>query len=150
MLTEQEGIMASDGQSDSELEVEPVGYMRPPRQHQFRKGQKPPPRKKREMGREDAHELFWRVLQEPRRVLIDGKPVWASATELIVRLAYSEAEKGSPTLQRLVNQMLLEDDSPAAQEMPEIIVEPDHPEPETFTVEVPAGYQYINGCIKPK
>ncbi len=54
---------------------------------------------------------------------INGKVTWASSTELLVRRAYIEAEKGSPTVQRLLNQLLLENTN-AEDEMPGIEILP--------------------------
>src|SRR3954447_16775506 len=88
-----------------------VGYKRPPIEHQFRKGQKPPPRKKKPVAELDATMLFWKVLQEPRRAKINGKASWVTSAELIVRCAYTQAEKGSSTLQRLLNELLLNGDA---------------------------------------
>jgi hypothetical protein len=41
-----------------------VGYKRPPPETRFRKGQKPPPRKKKVVTPFSARDLFWKVLQE--------------------------------------------------------------------------------------
>lgn len=80
-----------------------VGYKRPPKEHQFRKGQKPPPRKpKVERGKESARRLLERLLREPRRVKLDGKIVWRSTGELIVRQALKVADGGSATIRRIL------------------------------------------------
>ena len=85
-----------------------VGYKRPPVETRFKKGQAPPPRKKKHRSKQnDPTQTFWEVLQEPRRAKINGKARWATTSELIVRTAFIEAEKGSPVLQRLLNQLLL-------------------------------------------
>ena len=85
-----------------------VGYKRPPVETQFKKGQKPPARKKKpELQEGDPTRIFWAVLQQPRRALINNKAQWATTAELIVRAAFIEAESGSSILQRLLNQMLL-------------------------------------------
>jgi hypothetical protein len=97
-----------------------VGYKRPPKEHQFKKGQKPPPRRKKDSPAINEVHLFWRVLQEPRRAKINGKPKWVTATELIVRRAFIEAEKGSSTVQRLLNQLLLEHDRASSEDEYEI------------------------------
>lgn len=85
-----------------------VGYKRPPVETQFKSGQKPPPRKKKcGVQQDDPTQIFWAVLQQPRRALINNKVQWATTAELIVRSAFIEAERGSSILQRLLNQMLL-------------------------------------------
>ncbi len=85
-----------------------VGYKRPPVETRFKKGQAPPLRKKKHRSKEDdPTQTFWEVLQESRRAMINGEVRWATTSELIVRTAFIEAEKGSPVLQRLLNQLLL-------------------------------------------
>jgi hypothetical protein len=102
-----------------------VGYKRPPVETRFQKGQKPPPRKKKVQAGISAKEVLWKVLQERRRVIIEGKAVWLTNAELICRRAFLEAERGSPVLGRLLNQLLMQADEPDREEMPEIIIVPD-------------------------
>ena len=103
-----------------------VGYKRPPVETRFKKGQKPPPRKKKVVAQLSMKDVFWKVLQEQRRFVVDGKAAWVTTADLVARRAFLEAEKGSPTLSRLLNQLLLASDDPAEEEMPEIICEPDY------------------------
>jgi len=85
-----------------------VGFKRPPVETRFQNGQAPPPRKKKPRSKQNnPTQTFWEVLQEPRRAKINGKVRWSTTSELIVRTAFIEAEKGSPVLQRLLNQLLL-------------------------------------------
>ena len=119
--------MSSDnGEQARSAKRSDVGYKRPPIETRFKKGQKRPPRKKKVVAQLSARDLFWKVLQERRRVVIDGKPLWLSNTDLIARRAFLEAEKGSPVLSRLLNQLLLAAETPADDELPEIICEPDY------------------------
>jgi hypothetical protein len=83
------------------------GYKTPPFERRFKKGQKPPPRKKKPAPDISNKEIFWRVLQERRRVEIEGKVLWLTNAELIARRAFLEADKGSAVLGRLLNQLLL-------------------------------------------
>lgn len=102
-----------------------VGYKRPPVETRFKKGQKPPPQKKKRVPKGDnTRHLFWAVLQEPRRTTSNGKARWVTTAELVVRMAYIEAERGSSTLQRLLNQLLLGKAKPDEDEMPEVVIEP--------------------------
>ena len=97
MADEEQGVRRTD-----------VGYKRPPVETRFKKDHAPPPRKKKHRSKQnDPTQTFWEVLQEPRRALINKKIRWATTSELIVRTAFIEAEKGSPVLQRLLNQLLL-------------------------------------------
>lgn len=83
-----------------------VGYKRPPVEHQFKKGQKPPPRKpKAKAEKESSRELLERLLNEPRRVVIDGKPAWRTTATLVMHRAYEAAEQGNHTLQRLLSEL---------------------------------------------
>lgn len=105
-----------------------VGYGRPPVETQFQKGQKPPPRKKKASAPPSVADLFWKVLNERRRVIFDGKPTWLRNSELIAHRAFLEAEKGSAVLNRLLIQLLLPRDEAPQDAMPEIIVDPTPPE----------------------
>ena len=79
--------------------------------------------------------LFWKVLQEPRRAKINGKTRWVTSAELIVRRAYTEAEKGSSTLQRLLNELLLNGDAEGSDDDYELRLEPDSGRSESGPVE---------------
>ncbi len=84
-----------------------VGYKRPPAEHQFKKGQKPPSRKlKGKAVGFSPTEILWDVLREQRRVTIDGKVRWISNADLIWRKAMQLAEIGNATMQRAVNSVL--------------------------------------------
>jgi hypothetical protein len=84
-----------------------VGYKRPPAEHQFKKGQKPPPRKPKAVRAElYPTEILWMVLREQRRVLIDGKVAWMPNVDLIWRKAMELAEAGNATMQRTVTSLL--------------------------------------------
>lgn len=88
-----------------------VGYKRPPVEYRFKKGQKPPPRKPRvEPKKESSSELLARLLNEPRRVAVDGKSVWLDTATLLIHLAYEAAEQGNHTLQRLLSEMHFADE----------------------------------------
>lgn len=85
-----------------------VGYKRPPVEHQFRKGQKPPPRKAKETSAKlSPIEILWHILKDCRPVVRKGKRVWISNTELILHKAFELAERGNPTMQRAVTALLL-------------------------------------------
>ncbi|MGI8705823.1 MAG: hypothetical protein ACR2JJ_08540 [Sphingomicrobium sp.] len=138
-------MSARDSKEPQKPKRTDVGYKRPPFETRYKKGQKRPPRKKKVTAHLSARDLFWKVLQERRRVVIDGKPVWLSNADLIARRSFLEAEKGSPVLSRLLNQLLLKADAPAEDEKPEIILDPDyqgdgpHVGVATIRVEPPAG-----------
>lgn len=86
-----------------------VGYKRPPREHQFKKGQKRPPRKPKEAASAAVplSEILRKVLHERRRVERDGKVSWATGAELVIRRAYLEAERGKAILRRELARLLL-------------------------------------------
>jgi hypothetical protein len=85
-----------------------VGYKRPPVEHQFKKGQKPPPRKaKATSAKLSPVEILWQILKECRPVSRKGKRAWISNTELILLKAFELAERGNPTMQRAVTDLLL-------------------------------------------
>jgi hypothetical protein len=88
-----------------------VGFGRPPEEHQFKKGQKRPARKKKpeEEGaaKVPLSHVLRKVLNEPRRVVINDKVRYVSGAELVIRRAYQEAEKGNATLRRELARLLL-------------------------------------------
>lgn len=116
--------MASDSDRPETKRTD-VGYKRPPVETQFKKGQKPPPRKTKTSPAMAAKEILWKVLQERRRVTIDRQTCWLSNAELVVRRALLEADKGSTVLRRLLNQLILDADIAADEMMPDVIIEPD-------------------------
>ena len=106
-----------------------VGYRRPPREHQFKKGHKPPPRKKKGQAAEvRMDQILRKVLHEPRRILISGKPKWVSGAELVILQAYQQAEKGNRMLRRELAKLLLSLDARASHDGPEVVTDPSAPE----------------------
>jgi hypothetical protein len=91
--------ISDDGSTSKRTDV---GYKRPPVETRFKKGQKPPARKKKAAPEFSAHDLLWKVLHDTRRVNHNGEIRWLTNAELIVRAAMLEAEKGSSTLHRLL------------------------------------------------
>jgi hypothetical protein len=105
-----------------------VGYGRPPRERQFKKGEKPPPRKKKDVPHEvPMSEAFRKVLEEERRVIIGGKAQWLTAADLIMKRAWQEAEKGSPTLRREVIRLMLSCEGVAPDQAPLVVTDPSKP-----------------------
>jgi hypothetical protein len=106
-----------------------VGYKRPPREHQFKKGQKPPPRKEKAVPDEvPISEILRLVLHEPRRATIGGKVAWVSSAELVIRKAYQEAEKGKAMLRRELARLLLSLESTTGEDPLQVVVDPHAPE----------------------
>ena len=100
-----------------------VGYKRPPVETRFKKGQKPPPRKKKAAPEFSAHDLLWKVLHDTRRVNHNGEVRWLTNAELIVRAAMLEAEKGSSVLHRLLARFwLFEEDGSAIEEVIPVVI----------------------------
>lgn len=80
-----------------------VGYKRPPQEHRFKKGGRPPPRKPKPDPREETPgDILWRVLQEQRRITNGQKVQWVSNAQLIVRRAFELTNKGNNALGRLL------------------------------------------------
>jgi hypothetical protein len=116
-----------------------VGYKRPPREHQFKKGQKPPPRKKKEGAEVRISEILRKVLHEPRRVAINGKVCWVSGAELVIRRAYQEAEKGNSTLRRELASLLLSVEAGASDLGLQVVIDPSAPQEATALRLMPAA-----------
>lgn len=105
-----------------------VGYKRPPREHQFKKGQKPPPRKKKDPFRAQSMSgAFRKVLTEDRRVVMGDKVRWVTSAELVMMRAWQEAEKGSATLRRELIRLLLSTEAPDADLSPLVTTDPSAP-----------------------
>jgi hypothetical protein len=105
-----------------------VGYGRPPIEKRFKPGQKPPPRKqKKELPELSGREILWRILQEERRILANGKVTWMRTSEIIIRKAYQLADGGNSTLQRLMSELLmrLSGEEDVAERMPSILLNQD-------------------------
>lgn len=116
-----------------------VGYKRPPPEHRFKAGQKPPPRKKKAVPDEvPISEILRKVLHEPRRATIGGKVKWVSSAELVIRKAYQEAEKGKAMLRRELARLLLSLDGGTCTEAFKVIIDPDTPENATGLRLVPS------------
>ena len=105
-----------------------VGYKRPPREHQFKEGEKPPPRKKKDTRREvPVSETFRKVLEEQRRVVVGGKVRWVTCADLVIMRAWQEAEKGSATLRREMLRLSLSSEAPALEQAPLVVTDPSAP-----------------------
>ncbi len=92
-----------------------------------RKAKKPPPRRKKNIEDASPRELLWAILQEERRVVIEGVPRWMRTSEIIIRKAFQLADAGKPTLQRLLSELLFSVDmNPDGKgEGPRVVIDPD-------------------------
>ena len=105
-----------------------VGYKRPPREHQFKEGETPPPRKKKDTRREvPVSETFRKVLEEQRRVVVGRKVRWVTGAELVMMRAWQEAEKGSATLRREMLRLSLSSEEPAPEQALLVVTDPSAP-----------------------
>ena len=119
---------ATSSASDSRLKRSDVGYKRPPREHQFKKGEKPPPRKKKEaIGQVPMSETFRKILDEPRRVIVGDKVRWLTVADLVMMRAWQEAEKGSATLRREIVRLSLSSEGPGLEQAPLVVTDPSAP-----------------------
>ncbi len=102
-----------------------VGYGRPPPEHQFKRGQKPHPRKRRRKEKESAQTVLWRILRETRRVEINGEIRWLPTSEVIIRKAYMLSDQGFPTIQRILTAIALAIVDQQEETLPRIETNPD-------------------------
>jgi hypothetical protein len=92
-----------------------VGYKRPPRQHQFKKGHRPKPRKPKPVTMpETPGECLMRILDEERRTVIGRKVRWISNAQLVIERAFQLANKGSATLRSLLLALVFADEPTTA------------------------------------
>ncbi len=89
-----------------------VGYKRPPVEHQFKAGQKPPPRKKRALVKVSTSQSLARILAEERRITIGKKASWLPTGHLLIEVAFQLAEKGNSAVARALADYLLAGDGP--------------------------------------
>lgn len=139
--------MAHEDSGSTTARSKNVGYCRPPVEHQFKPGQKPPPRKakpKKEQFKSSL-EALWKVLHEQRRLMVNGKVVWMSNAELIVRKAFKCAEKDdSPTISSLVGELMLVGDNQTLETPDQTLMDPDAtPGSNTYLVETRPGDEPI-------
>lgn len=99
---------SGDAQAAAAFGSYEVGYKRPPKEHQFKKGQKPQPRKpKAAARRRSPQRLLAQLMAERKRAEIGGKVVWTTTAELVVRTAFKLAAK-SPSIQKLLLELRLQ------------------------------------------
>lgn len=85
-----------------------VGYGRPPKEHQFKPGNKPPPRKRSIKPKEPTTaELLWTILQEDVRTTSAGRVRWMTKAEVLYRKAHELADHGSPAMRRLIMELMM-------------------------------------------
>ena len=89
-----------------------VGYKRPPVEHRFKPGQKPPPRKKRAAKPKSRAQLLAMTLREEQRIEIGGKVRWCTKAELLLLVAFQLAERGNPSVSRALADYLLAHEEP--------------------------------------
>jgi len=105
-----------------------VGYRRPPVEHQFKPGQKPPPRKKRERTTLGTTQTLTMILAEKRRLVRGNKVRWYSNAELIIEVAFQLAEKGNSTVMRaLADYLMAHDKTELISDEPLVEYQPDGP-----------------------
>lgn len=103
-----------------------VGYKRPPVEHQFKRGQKPPPRKKHTRKPATATQLLTKILGEERRLKRGTKAGWYTNGFLLMEVAFQLAEKGNSTVLRLLTDYMMAGDGPEAlNDQPRMEYDPD-------------------------
>jgi len=94
--------------ADPPIKRTDVGYKRPPREHQFKKGNKPKPRKaKPKPDIFNPVELLRDLLAEERHYHTGKKVSRATTAELIARVAMELAEAGNATMAGLAFELNL-------------------------------------------
>lgn len=79
----------------------PVGYGKPPAEHQFRKGGKKPADSGRGKSSRNSRSIIEELFGEEITVTLNGKRQTMSKRELLIRLGYEKAIKASS-----INEML--------------------------------------------
>lgn len=90
-----------------------VGYKRPPVEHQFKPGQKPPRRKPRAEKPQSSMQLLAKILAEERRLERGNKASWYCNGYLVLEVAFQLAEQENSTVARALTEYLIASDPPA-------------------------------------
>ena len=105
-----------------------VGYKRPPVEHQFKPGQKPPRRKPRAEKPKSFTQLLAKILAEQRRLKRGNKASWYSNGYLLLEVAFQLAEEGNSTVARALTEYLIAGDPPAiSDDQPLLELDPSGP-----------------------
>lgn len=72
----------------------PVGFRKPPAEHQFKKGDKRPPGSGRKKGVKNARTIIERMLAEIVTATVAGKRQRMTKKELLIRHAFDQAVLG--------------------------------------------------------
>jgi hypothetical protein len=105
-----------------------VGYKRPPVEHQFKLGQKPPPRKPRPDRPLHGAQLLRKILAEERRLKRGAKVFWRTNASLVVEVAFRLAEEGNSAVRRaLADYLLVEDELQKCDDQPLVEVDVNGP-----------------------
>lgn len=103
-----------------------VGYGRPPIEKQFKRGQKPPPRKKRAERPLTASQTLTKILSEERRLKKGRQARWYPNAFLLIEVAFQLAEKGNASVSRALADYLMAGDPPETfSDQPRLINDPD-------------------------
>lgn len=103
--------------SDSHEKRTDVGYKRPPREHQFKPGNKPSPRRrKKEPKQLSTAELLWSILQEEVRTVSGRRVSWMTKAEVLYRKAHELADRGSPAMRHLIMELMMRNEMTAEPE----------------------------------
>lgn len=114
--------------TDEPVKRSDVGYKRPPREHQFKNGEKPPPRKKKEkLGEVLMRETMRKILNEERRVVVGRKVRWLTCADLVIMRAWQEAERGSAILRREMVRLGFNSEAHAPEQVPLVVTDPSAP-----------------------
>jgi len=68
-------------------------------------------------------EIFRKILDEPRRVILGDKVRWLTVADLVMMRAWQEAEKGSATLRRLILRLMLSSEGPGPEQAPLVVTD---------------------------
>jgi hypothetical protein len=89
-----------------------IGYGKPPKKHQFKKGQSGNP-KGRPKAETNPAEILKKVLLTPQKVMVNGEKLSMTGLEIILHKAYEQARNGDfRAMKLLLPYMKLEQENP--------------------------------------
>lgn len=91
-----------------------VGYKRPPVEHQYKPGQKQPPRKKHAQKPQSTTQCLTKIMGEERRLKRGKRARWYTNASLVLEVAFQLAEEGNSTVSRALADYLMAADKPDA------------------------------------
>lgn len=116
-MSDEQDLAGQPPEHEAKPKREDVGYKRPPKEHRFKKGNKPKPRKpKFEPEDLSIPRILWAVLNEDVRIGQGRNVKYMRTSDLLVRKVLELAEKGDTSMGKLAFELLMLGQTPGQDE----------------------------------